>query len=116
MILRSLAVLVPAFATMLVPATAHADKSYTDIGDQVLRIRLTKSPGLLALTHTSETNFIATTVNSSGKQEQLLANEIGLYRALCSITATAPPRASLPTTLPRCAGGETTRVGRPAPW
>ncbi|MBB5773732.1 hypothetical protein [Nonomuraea jabiensis] len=80
MLLRSLAVLALTLATLLVPATAHADTSYTGVGDQVLRIRLTKSPGLLALTHTGESNFIVTTVNSSGKQEQLLVNEIGPYK------------------------------------
>ncbi|MEU6788797.1 hypothetical protein ABZ912_57255 [Nonomuraea angiospora] len=80
MLLRSLAVLALTLATLLIPATAHADKSYTGVGDQVLRIRLTKSPGLLTLTHTGESNFIVTTVNSSGKQEQLLANEIGPYK------------------------------------
>ncbi|MFF4625264.1 hypothetical protein [Nonomuraea jabiensis] len=78
MILRSLAVLALTLATLLVPATAHADKSHTGVGDQVLR--LTKSPGLLTLTHTGESNFIVTTVNSSGKQEQLLVNEIGPYK------------------------------------
>lgn len=80
MILRSLAVLALVFATLLAPTAAHADKSYTGMGDQVLRIRSTKSPGLLTLKHTGESNFIVTTVNSSGKQEELLVNEIGSYK------------------------------------
>ena len=46
----------------------------------MLRIRPTESPGLLTLKHTGESNFIVTTVNSSGKQEELLVNEIGPYK------------------------------------
>ncbi|MGW5159952.1 hypothetical protein ACWEPN_31120 [Nonomuraea wenchangensis] len=77
---RSLAVLALALATLLVPATAHADKSHPGMGDEVLRIRPTKSAGLLTLKHTGESNFIVTTLNSSGKQEELLVNTIGPYK------------------------------------
>ncbi|WP_406674062.1 hypothetical protein WBK31_39460 [Nonomuraea sp. N2-4H] len=80
MLLRSLTVLALAFVTLLAPSAAHADKTYSGFGDQVLRIRPAKSAGLLTLKHTGESNFIVTTVNSSGKQEELLVNEIGPYK------------------------------------
>jgi hypothetical protein len=69
---HSVAVLALTLATLLAPTAAHADKSYAGSGDHVLRIRPTESPGLLTLKHTGESNFIVTTVNSSGKQEELL--------------------------------------------
>jgi hypothetical protein len=60
--------------------TAHADRTYRGDGDQVLRIRTTKAPGLIALTHNGEANFIVWTVTPAGKKDSLLVNEIGPYK------------------------------------
>lgn len=69
-----------AFTTAGVTATAaHADKTFSGEGDEVIRIRATKKPGIIRFTHDGESNFIVYTINSRGKQEELLVNEIGAY-------------------------------------
>ncbi|NRQ33342.1 hypothetical protein HII36_16015 [Nonomuraea sp. NN258] len=80
MIRRLLGALALAAAFLLVPGTAHADKTYRGQGDEVLRISSTSSPGLLQLSHDGESNFIVTSIDSAGKQGELLVNEIGRYR------------------------------------
>ncbi|GAB2464433.1 hypothetical protein GCM10027187_35520 [Streptosporangium sandarakinum] len=80
---RVLAALVLAAATLTTGAvsagTAHADTTYRGEGDEVVRVRLTKTPGLLQLRHDGEANFIVFTVTPAGKKEELLVNEIGPY-------------------------------------
>lgn len=78
---RLLAVLVLIAAALTVTgAPAHADRTFRGTGDQVLRIKATTRPGLIQFTHSGEANFIVHTVNSRGKKEELLVNEIGRYR------------------------------------
>ncbi|MGI5293104.1 hypothetical protein ACQEVF_58700 [Nonomuraea polychroma] len=76
---RLLAVLTIAATALVIPGSAHAGKTYSGEGDQVVRIRTTKTPGLLTFTHDGEANFIVTAVNPAGKMEDLLVNEIGPY-------------------------------------
>ncbi|MEU9887631.1 hypothetical protein [Sphaerisporangium sp. NPDC051011] len=69
-----------AFTTGGVGATsAHADTKYRGEGDQVLRIGATKKPGIIRFTHDGESNFIVHTIDSRGKKDDLLVNEIGPY-------------------------------------
>jgi hypothetical protein len=83
MLRRLLAVLTlsaVAFTTAGVSATAaYADKKYSGEGDEVLRIRATKTPGIIRFTHDGESNFIVYTVKANGKKDELLVNEIGPY-------------------------------------
>ncbi|SNS08525.1 hypothetical protein SAMN05216276_1003298 [Streptosporangium subroseum] len=60
-------------------ATAHADKTYSGEGDQVVRIRATKTPGVIRFTHDGESNFIVHTIGQRGKVSEYLVNEIGSY-------------------------------------
>lgn len=77
---RVLAVLVLATATLTTgTAAAHADTAYRGQGDQVVRVRATKTPGLLKFHHDGERNFIVYTVSAAGKKEELLVNTIGPY-------------------------------------
>lgn len=81
MLRRLFAILAVAGTALVVPSTAaHADKTYRGQGDQVVRIRATKNPGLLKFTHDGESNFIVWAVNPAGKKDQLLTNEIGPYK------------------------------------
>jgi hypothetical protein len=69
-----------AFTTGGVAATsAYADTKYRGEGDQVLRIRATKKPGIIHFTHDGESNFIVYTIKPNGKKDDLLVNEIGPY-------------------------------------
>lgn len=82
MIRRLLAVLalaVAAFVTAGTPA-AYADKTYRGEGDEVIRIRTIKNPGLLKFTHDGESNVIVWAVDPRGKKQELLVNEIGPYK------------------------------------
>lgn len=75
-----LALTAVAFTTAGVGATAaYADQKYSGEGDQVVRIGATKKPGIIRFTHDGESNFIVETINSRGKKDDLLVNEIGPY-------------------------------------
>ncbi|MDP9841690.1 hypothetical protein [Streptosporangium lutulentum] len=87
---RALTVLVLAAATLTAgTATAHADKTYSGEGDQVVRISATKTPGLLEFSHNGESNFIVWAVNQRGKKQDLLANTIGPYKGTVLYNSTA---------------------------
>ncbi|MFC4062004.1 hypothetical protein ACFOWE_27195 [Planomonospora corallina] len=58
---------------------AHADRTYRGDGDQVVRVRATKTPGLLTFSHDGEANFIVWAVDTRGRKQELLANTIGPY-------------------------------------
>ncbi|RCG32712.1 hypothetical protein DQ384_04325 [Sphaerisporangium album] len=69
-----------AFTTAGIGATtAHADTRYSGEGDEVVRIRTTKQPGLIQFTHDGEANFIVYTIKPNGRKDDLLVNEIGPY-------------------------------------
>ncbi|WP_248961126.1 hypothetical protein [Sphaerisporangium perillae] len=69
-----------AFTTGGVGATsAYADTKYRGEGDQVLRIRATKKPGVIRFTHDGAANFIVYTIKPNGRKDALLVNEIGPY-------------------------------------
>lgn len=85
---RTLAALTAAAALFLTSAPASAStapqrpaqaaaKTYQGEGDDVIRINATKVRGIVTLTHDGESNFIVETLNSKGRQQELLANEIG---------------------------------------
>ncbi|GAA4224668.1 hypothetical protein FHR32_006885 [Streptosporangium album] len=85
---RVLAVLTLAAATLTTGATAsHATataavavgKTYRGEGDQVIRVSVTKAPGLLEFSHDGEANFIVHTINPAGRKAELLVNTIGSY-------------------------------------
>ncbi|MER7128813.1 hypothetical protein [Streptosporangium saharense] len=77
---RVLAVLVLTATTLITgTAAAHADTPYRGNGDEVIRVRVTKTPGLLKFRHDGESNFIVHTVTPAGKKQDLLVNAIGPY-------------------------------------
>ncbi|WP_156045923.1 hypothetical protein [Herbidospora cretacea] len=61
----------------VVALPAHADKTFRGEGDDVIRIKATRTPGLITFAHTGESNFIVHTINPKGKKNDLLVNEIG---------------------------------------
>lgn len=56
-----------------------ADRRYRGVGDDVIRIRATREPGLVRLTHDGDSNFIVHALDRKGKKSDLLVNEIGSY-------------------------------------
>ncbi|MFC0864316.1 hypothetical protein ACFHYQ_18645 [Sphaerimonospora cavernae] len=60
-------------------ASAQAATRFRGVGDDVIRIRATKQPGLIRLTHDGESNFIVHTIDPRGKTGEYLVNEIGRY-------------------------------------
>jgi hypothetical protein len=77
---RMLAVLALTAAALTAPAAAHADTTYRGRGDDVVRIHVTKKPGLVRFTHDGESNFIVHTVDPRGRTGEYLVNEIGSYK------------------------------------
>ncbi|SDG08535.1 hypothetical protein SAMN05421505_101353 [Sinosporangium album] len=61
-------------------AANAAGKTYRGEGDQVIRVRATKTPGIISFSHNGESNFIVSAINSRGKKDDLLVNEIGTYK------------------------------------
>lgn len=58
---------------------AAADRRYQGVGDDVIRVRVTRKPGLIRFTHDGDSNFIVRTLDRRGKVSEYLVNEIGEY-------------------------------------
>ncbi|GAA0855652.1 hypothetical protein ACFQVD_15535 [Streptosporangium amethystogenes subsp. fukuiense] len=86
--LRTLAALAAlASAALLAPPAqaattvqASAATIYRGEGDQLLRIRATTKPGTVKITHDGEGYFSVWTLSPSGKEDDLLANQVGAYK------------------------------------
>ncbi|MEV5413038.1 hypothetical protein AB0K60_29905 [Thermopolyspora sp. NPDC052614] len=60
-------------------APSAAAKTFRGVGDDLIRIRATKSRGIATVTHDGESNFALWTLKPNGKQDDLLVNTIGSY-------------------------------------
>ena len=56
-----------------------ADRRHQGVGDNVIRIRATRKPGLIRFTHDGASNFIVHTLDRKGRVSEYLVNEIGRY-------------------------------------
>ncbi|MEU3168953.1 hypothetical protein [Streptosporangium sp. NPDC006930] len=77
--LVSAALLVPPAQAATVAQTSAAT-IYRGEGDQVVRIRATTKPGIVKISHNGEGHFAVWTLKPSGTEDDLLANEIGVYK------------------------------------
>src|SRR5688500_13241737 len=83
--LRALAVLASA-ALLASPAQAattvrsSAATVYRGEGDQLLLVRTTTKPGIVKITYNGEGHFAVWTLTPSGREDDLLANQVGTYR------------------------------------
>ncbi|MFI7132561.1 hypothetical protein ACIBQ1_43265 [Nonomuraea sp. NPDC050153] len=80
----ALAALAGAFLTSA-PATANAQTTastttYSGEGDDVVSIPVASTPSIVKATHQGESNFIVWALATSGKQVDLVANEVGDYK------------------------------------
>ncbi|GAA3031954.1 proprotein convertase P-domain-containing protein [Streptosporangium longisporum] len=86
--LRTLAVLAAlASAALLAPpaqaaATVRTSAAtiYRGEGDQLLRVRTTTRPGIVKITHNGEGHLAVWTLAPSGREDDLLANQVGAYK------------------------------------
>ncbi|MFG1710900.1 hypothetical protein ACFLIM_47840 [Nonomuraea sp. M3C6] len=93
--LVALAALAGAFLISTPAATAHALTSaatYRGEGDDVVRIPTASKPSIVKLTHRGESNFAVWTLTTSGKQTDLLANEIGDYKETAAFNVNGTPQ------------------------
>ncbi|MGW4425740.1 hypothetical protein [Streptosporangium sp. NPDC004631] len=67
----------PAAATVL--TSTLRDTTFRGEGDDVLRVKATKTRGIVVATYDGESNFIVYGLDRQGKEKQVLFNAIGTY-------------------------------------
>jgi hypothetical protein len=85
--LRIFAALAALASAVLLAPPAHAAvtsvsavTTYRGEGDDLVRIRATTKPGIVKITHNGEGHFAVWALTPSGKEDDLLANQIGAYK------------------------------------
>ncbi|GAA3522498.1 hypothetical protein FHR32_000309 [Streptosporangium album] len=94
--LRILAALAALASAMLIAPPANAatpsttaGTHYEGEGDDLIRIRATTAPGIVKITHEGEGYFSVWTLNPAGKENDLLANQVGAYKGTAAFNTSS---------------------------
>ncbi|GAA4183974.1 hypothetical protein GCM10022252_12130 [Streptosporangium oxazolinicum] len=90
-VLASTALLTPP-AQAVTTAQTSAATTYRGEGDRLLRVRATAKPGIVKITHDGEGYFSVWSLNPSGKEDDLLANQVGPYKGTAAFNTGASNR------------------------